>query len=95
MPKTSNINMRVDPEVKLQADGLFKRLGTSTSEAINMFLHKSIIYGGIPFEIALNVPNEITIEAMKEADEMRNDPNRKTYASVAELFEDLNNEADG
>lgn len=94
MPKTSNINMRIDPEIKAQADGLFKKLGTSTSEAINMFLHKALIYGGIPFEIALNVPNEITLEAIKEAEEMRNDPHRKTYASADELFEDLNNEID-
>lgn len=92
MPKTANINMRVDPAIKTQADNLFRRLGTSTSEAINMFLHKSLNYGGIPFEIALHVPNEETLAAMQEVEEMRNNPNRKAFSSVEELFEDLNSE---
>ena len=92
MPKTSNINVRIDPTVKAQADAIFSKLGMSTSEAINIFLHKSIVYRGLPFEVALNVPNEETIEAMREAEELRNDPNRKVFSSVKALFEDLNDD---
>lgn len=94
MPKTANIHMRVEPEIKLQADELFRSLGTSTSEAINMFLHKAINYNGFPFEIALNVPNQDTLEALAEAEEMRADPTRRGYDSVSELMKALNNETD-
>ncbi len=94
MSKTANINMRIDPDIKQQADELFKRLGTTTSEAITMFLYKAVNYKGIPFEIALNVPNRDTLEALREAEEIRNDPNSKGYSSFAELLEEVENEAD-
>lgn len=94
MPKTSNINVRIDPAVKAKADALFNQLGMSTSEAINIFLHKSIVYRGLPFDVALNVPNAETIAAMREVDEMKYDPNRKVYHSTKELFEALNSDDD-
>lgn len=51
MPKTANINIRIDPIVKKNSEALFHSLGITVSEAINMFLNKSLIEGGLPFEV--------------------------------------------
>lgn len=37
-------------------------------------------------------PNPITIAAIEEVQQMKRDPNKKTYGSFAELLEDLDNE---
>lgn len=42
----------------------------------------------------MNVPNAETIEAIEEAKRISKDRNVKSYSSVKELFEDLNNEID-
>lgn len=90
MAKTSNINVRVAPEIKEKAEALFSNFGMNVSDAINIFLHQSIIYGGLPFQVKLDKPNAETIAAMQEVDEMLKSGNGKKYASIDELFEELN-----
>ena len=51
---STNLNIRVDEDLKKQADELFKDLGLSMSSAITVFLKTSINYGGIPFEVKKN-----------------------------------------
>ena len=51
MAKTSSINMRIDPEFKHEVENLFDELGLTTTEAINIFLHQSLLQGGLPFEV--------------------------------------------
>ena len=38
MAKTSTIHMRIDPELKMNAELLLNQLGLTTSDAINIFL---------------------------------------------------------
>ncbi len=47
----STIQVRVDDELKMKADRLFKDLGTDTTAAIRMFLTQAVAYNGFPFEI--------------------------------------------
>ncbi len=51
MAKAASINMRIDPEFKEKVEKLFNELGLSTTEAINIFLHQSVLQGGLPFEV--------------------------------------------
>lgn len=51
MPNTTNVNIRMDEELKKQAEKLFSDLGMNMSTAINVFVRQAIRYGGIPFEI--------------------------------------------
>lgn len=46
-----NIQVRVEDAMKKKADDLFKSLGTSTNEAIKIFLQASINNDGLPFEV--------------------------------------------
>ncbi len=51
MAKTANISLRIDPEIKAQAESLFGSFGISVTDALNIFIHTSIMEGGFPFKI--------------------------------------------
>ena len=57
---TTNINIRVDAELKQLAEELFNDLGLNMSSAITMFLKSAVSYDGIPFELKRNAPNTKT-----------------------------------
>ena len=82
------INIRVNDEIKKEAETIFKSLGLNMSVTINLFLKKCINENGMPFD--LKIPNKETIEAMEETNKILNgDIERKSYKNVDELFEDL------
>lgn len=88
---TSNINVRVDSELKKSAEELFNDLGLNMSSAITMFLKSSVSHNGIPFEVKRVEPNSETIAALKEYDDMKKNPgNYKRYHSFQEIMDDLN-----
>jgi len=47
----STIQIRVDDDLKIKSDELFKDLGTDTTTAIRMFLTQALAVKGFPFEI--------------------------------------------
>jgi DNA-damage-inducible protein J len=87
---TTNISIRMDSDLKAQADAMFAEFGISLSTAFNIFIRQSLREGRIPFEISLNRPNKETIEAMLEAERIAKDPSVKGYDNMEELFADLN-----
>ncbi len=87
---TTNISIRMDSDLKAQADAMFAEFGISLSTAFNIFIRQSLREGRIPFEISLNRPNKETIEAMREAERIAKDPSVKGYDNMEELFADLN-----
>ena len=86
---TTNITIRMDSDLKAQADALFGELGMNLSTAFNIFVRQSIRDGGIPFEITLNQPSKDTIAAMLEAERIAKDPSVKGYNDLDELFAEL------
>lgn len=50
MPAVST-NIKIDPDVKEQAQNLFERLGMNLSTAVNIFLRQAIREQAIPFRI--------------------------------------------
>ena len=67
MAKTVAISMRVDPVVKSDAEAIFGSFGLTLADAINVFLHKSIQVGGMPFDLKQPRYNEETEAAIQEA----------------------------
>ena len=57
---TTNINIRVDSELKQSAEELFNDLGLNMSSAITIFLKRVVSYDGIPFELKRNALNTKT-----------------------------------
>ena len=86
---TTNISIRMDSDLKTQADALFSELGMNLSTAFNIFVRQSLREGRIPFEISLNQPNKETIAAMLEAERIAKDPAVNGYTDLDELFADL------
>ena len=70
---TTNINVRVDTELKQSAESLFNDLGLNMSSAITLFLKSAVRCDGIPFEVK-RVPNAETRAALAEHDEMSENP---------------------
>lgn len=86
---TTNINVRVDANLKQSAESLFADLGLNMSTAITMFLKSAVNHDGIPFEVKRISPNAETKAALAEYDHMKLHPeNYKRYDS----FDDLMNE---
>ena len=86
---TTNVSIRMDTELKAQADELFAELGMNLSTAFNIFVRQSLREGGIPFEIRTDRPNKETIAAMLEAENIAKDPKVKGYKDLDEMFADL------
>lgn len=92
MPNT-NINIRIDADVKATAQKLFANLGMDLSTAVNIFIRQAIAYGGIPFPIKQPRYNPETEAAIKEAREIAEGKvPSKAYSSAAELFMELDKE---
>ena len=93
MPKTANINLRIEPEVKAKADEVFSSLGLSVTDAINVFLHASIMEGGFPFQPKQPQYNRETRIAIEEArDIMAGKVDAKRYGSLTDLLADMDAE---
>ena len=87
---TVNMSIRMDTELKKQADAMLSDMGLNMITAMNMFLRQVVRQGRIPFEIATDIPNSETLAAMKEVDDMINGKiPAKKYTSTDELFKDL------
>ena len=53
MPRTSNIYIRIEPEIKEQAEAVLNQLGIPMSNAVALFLRQVVMQRGIPFEMKL------------------------------------------
>lgn len=90
MAKTSNMNLRIEPRVKKQAEDLFSSFGISVTDAINIFLNVSIMEGGFPFDIKRPRYNNETEKAIQEAKNILDGKiSAKTYNSVSELMKEI------
>jgi len=87
--QTTNISIRMDTDLKAQADRFFAELGMNISTAFTIFVRQALREGKIPFEISLNTPNKETIAAMLEAERIAKDPSVKGYTNMDDLFADL------
>ena len=86
----SSLTIRVNKEVKAQAQQLFSELGLDMSTAINVFLRMAINRRGLPFDVAVEETNEETKEAIREVAAMKADPLLgKTYDDVDQMMEEL------
>lgn len=91
---SANINVRVDKNLKRDAENLFNDLGLTMSSAITLFLKSAVRYDGIPFDIRRHSVNEATRQALSEYEEMRNHPEKyKRYHSFSDLVKDVDDEA--
>ena len=86
--KNVNVTLRVDEDLKKQAETLFSELGLNLTTAFNIFLRQSVREQQIPFRVSKNVPNAVTLAAMDAAE--KGEDLYGPYDSVSDLMEALN-----
>ena len=85
MSKTS-MSIRLDSEVKEQAQQVFNHLGMDMITAITIFLRQAIQYQGLPFDVRLD-ENRKLLQVLTDVDQHRN--MSQSFESVSNLMEDL------
>ncbi len=53
MSRTTSVFVRVEPEIKEQAEMILKKLGIPMTSAVSMYLRQIVLHQGIPFEVKL------------------------------------------
>ncbi|MDO5852664.1 MAG: type II toxin-antitoxin system RelB/DinJ family antitoxin [Thermoplasmata archaeon] len=87
MSEYVSVTMRIDKDLKLEAQRLFSELGMDMTTAYNIFLVQAVRTQSIPFRVALDVPNQATTEALEDTAGGRNLSRR--YSDVDDLMRDL------
>lgn len=86
----TSMTIRMDKDVKMQAQKIFSEIGMDMTTAVNVFLKQAIRYNGFPFELRVDNPNLDTIEAINEVETMKLNPNLgKSYSDVDFMMEEL------
>ena len=84
----TSMTIRMNREVKQQAQQIFTDLGMDMTTAINVFLRQAIRYKGFPFEVTLQTPNTVTLAAMDAAEHDKD--MHGPFDSVSSLMDALN-----
>ena len=66
MNKTATVRARIEPDLKNSAEKIFRELGLSTTQAINLFYKQVELRKGLPFEVV--IPNDITRRTFSNTD---------------------------
>lgn len=85
---TVSTNIKIDKELKKQAQELFDAMGINLTSAVNMFLSQAVREQAIPFKISLNIPSAETRKVLADVENNRN--LHGPFDSVEALMEDLN-----
>jgi DNA-damage-inducible protein J len=84
MAKAAAISARMDPELKRNAEKIFKKLGLTTTQAITIFYKQVELQRGLPFGV--QIPNETTTQALEEARTRQNLANFNTLDDLLEAL---------
>lgn len=89
MAKNSVINIRTDAETKQAIETLFAQFGITVSDAVNIFFRKSLMEGGLPFEVKQPRFNRETEEAIQEARAITTGETPAQPQSVDDFFAEM------
>ena len=64
MSRTKQMQIRIEPELKAEAEAVLSRLGLKPTEYIRMALSQLVLRKGLPF--GARIPNNDTIAALEE-----------------------------
>lgn len=100
MAKSSNLYVRIEPELKERAEAILSALGVPVSTAITMYYKQIVLQRGIPFKAKLP---ESPLDASRMADAQLDAALEKGYAEamtghtvpLEQAFEDIREGLDG
>ena len=86
----TNVNIRMDSDLKKQFESFCADMGMSMTTAFNIFARKAVREYRIPFEIGAEKPNADTLEALEEVKHMKKDPSiGKAYSDIDKMMQEL------
>lgn len=89
MANTSVI-MKIDENLNRELKDLMQDLGLDLNTFFTIVARQAVREQAIPFYVSREIPNEETIAAFKEVEEMRQHPEKiKSYDSFAELLQEV------
>lgn len=77
--------IRIDADIKKQANQLFNELGMDMSGAVNIFLCQCVLRGGLPFAVEVPQYSKKVLDAMSEAKRISRDPDVAGYTNMDDL----------
>lgn len=83
----ANVSFRIDKKLKQDAEKLFNDMGMSMTTAFNIFLRQTVRERRLPFNVTTQEFNNDTLNAIKEAERLAEDPNAKRYTLEEALKE--------
>lgn len=78
--KSANLYVRIEPDVKEQAESILSTLGIPASNAINMFYKQIILNRGLPFDVKIPTTRPVNVAEMSETE--LNAELEKGYADI-------------
>lgn len=89
MAKDNVINIRTDAATKQAIEALYSQFGITVSDAVNIFFRKSLMEGGLPFDMKQPRYNRETEEAIQEARDIASGKIQSLPQSVDDFFQEM------
>ena len=94
----TQVSMRVDEDIKVQAEALFNDIGLTMTTAFNLFLRAAIREQKIPFELSRNTNAQVMatvdeLQAIKEFED--NYEENSKFVNVDDLKKRINTMLEG
>ena len=67
MSEIASLNIKIDRNLKIQADNLFNRMGMNLTTAVNVFVRQAVQEQAIPFRIYVTDNEKEILEKAKQA----------------------------
>lgn len=84
---TTNINIRINADLKKEAETLFDSMGMNLTTGIKIYLSQVVREGGLPFTPCI-MPNAETRAAIEEGEKILS-TGAPRFSTAEELFDDL------
>lgn len=86
---TSTLSIRMDNELKSEAEEFFNDIGMNMTTAVTCFFKKCLEVGEIPFRLGSGNKHARLVAALREAEAVAGDPHAPTCTDVKKLDEFL------
>ena len=93
--KSANVYVRIEPDIKEQAESILNDLGITVSNAIQMYYKQIILHQGLPFDVKIPARKPVSIsdltkeELDKELQKGYSDMLEGRTRPAEEVFADL------
>lgn len=85
----STVTIRVDEETKRQVSQIVEDLGLDLSTTVRAFFRQIIREQRIPLNLSYEVPNQDTMEALRESEQIIANPGGGRFQNAQEMYRAL------